>query len=338
MPWIPGPEGKWDGGRIWRGRDGTVTYWIRKSIRGRWHDFSTGATTARAAGRELDRLEADPEGYKQKLPDALLLTEKLVDEFVEAGRLKGNGEGRLWKKRHYMTWWRERLPGDLRRTTLAQLDACLRGLSDRGNPTNVAKAFWSFLQETGRAESNPTAKLKAPECRPAQLDRSKVIQPGQHAKILEHLGEAHRDLVTVLAGTGWHVSELERFCASGRIEYPDDPRDAEQQVHVLVCPMHKSGDVHRTIVSDEVEEAAFRALERGAFGRVVFYRAFAKACRDAELPAFGPGMFRHTIATNAIEQGTTPEAVSAFLGHRSSATTKRFYAVHALRPKIPTMR
>ncbi len=176
-----------------------------------------------------------------------------------------------------------------------------------------------------------------PPTRPAQLDRSKVIQPGQHAKILEALVEEHRDLVTVLAGTGWHVSELERFCKGGRIEYPDDPQDRKEQLMVLVCPMQKSGDVHRTIVSEEVEAAAFKCLERGAFNRVMFYRAFAQACRDARLPEFGPGMYRHTIATNAIEQGTTPEAVSAFLGHRSSATTKRFYAVHAIRPKIPTL-
>jgi hypothetical protein len=43
------------------------------------------------------------------------------------------------------------------------------------------------------------------------------------------------------------------------------------------------------------------------------------------------------VATRAIEMGVAPEAVSAFLGHKSTATTKRFYAVHAIRPKIPTI-
>jgi integrase len=49
------------------------------------------------------------------------------------------------------------------------------------------------------------------------------------------------------------------------------------------------------------------------------------------------GSFRHTVATEAIERGATPEQVSAFLGHRSPQTTKRFYATLSVPPKIPTL-
>jgi len=49
------------------------------------------------------------------------------------------------------------------------------------------------------------------------------------------------------------------------------------------------------------------------------------------------GSFRHTVATEAIEKGAPPEQVSAFLGHKSPQTTKRFYATLAVAPKIPTL-
>ena len=43
------------------------------------------------------------------------------------------------------------------------------------------------------------------------------------------------------------------------------------------------------------------------------------------------------VATEAIERGATPEQVSAFLGHKSPQTTKKFYATLAVAPKIPTL-
>ena len=55
------------------------------------------------------------------------------------------------------------------------------------------------------------------------------------------------------------------------------------------------------------------------------------------IDVFSPGQFRHSVATWAFEQGADPAAVSAFLGHKSPATTKKFYATLATVPKIPTL-
>jgi len=44
------------------------------------------------------------------------------------------------------------------------------------------------------------------------------------------------------------------------------------------------------------------------------------------------------VATWAIERGDDPAAVAAFLGHKSPATTRRFYATLAVVvPKIRTL-
>jgi len=42
----------------------------------------------------------------------------------------------------------------------------------------------------------------------------------------------------------------------------------------------------------------------------------------------------HSVATWAIESGVDLPAMSTFLGHRTIATTKRFYATHAT-PRNP---
>ncbi len=108
---------------------------------------------------------------------------------------------------------------------------------------------------------------------------------------------------------------------------------------VLVCPRHKSGDVHRTAVGEEVLEAAKRLRARGwpADSEFPFYDAIREACVAAKIPPFSPGAFRHSVATWAIEVGADPAAVAASLGHRSPATTRKFYATQAAPPKVPTL-
>lgn len=61
-----------------------------------------------------------------------------------------------------------------------------------------------------------------------------------------------------------------------------------------------------------------------------------EACHAAGVEPYGAGQYRHSVATWAISQGTGPAAVAAFLGHRSAAMTKRFYATLAVMPAEPT--
>ena len=83
---------------------------------------------------------------------------------------------------------------------------------------------------------------------------------------------------------------------------------------------------------------------RGALGHSQFTEVVMRACRAVKrpdggvgIPAFGPGQFRHSVATWAIQAGANPAAVAAFLGHRSPQTTRRFYATHAVTEKVPTL-
>jgi integrase len=97
-------------------------------------------------------------------------------------------------------------------------------------------------------------------------------------------------------------------------------------------------------VTQDVLDAAIALRKRGHFARDRFEKVVRAACKtvkkpDGEtgIPVFTPGRFRHSVATWAIQAGAHPAAVSAFLGHKSPATTKRFYATLATSPKVPTL-
>ena len=114
--------------------------------------------------------------------------------------------------------------------------------------------------------------------------------------------------------------------------------EAEGIAGVLVGPQTKSGEPLRTAVSAEVLEAGKRLLARGSLSFEKYGLAIKGACNAAGIPPFTPGRFRHSVATWAIEKGADPATVAAFLNHKSPATTRRFYATHAVPTKVPTLR
>jgi integrase len=129
------------------------------------------------------------------------------------------------------------------------------------------------------------------------------------------------------------VSELIRFTQAGRVE--PLPNDADNEsAAVLVCPQAKSGEPLRTRVKNNVLDAAKRLLDRGVFTRRNYGVAINAACKAVGVEPFTPGRFRHTVATMAINAGDDPGTVSAFLGHKSLRTTRRFYATHAAPKRV----
>ena len=296
----------------------------------------------------------------------------------------GNSLPWVNQQKSVLAWWMERLAGvNLRRANLRDhILPKLEGAPGRAQKIRVLKTLFSYLRKERHllaAHEDPTyGALSAPPSKPAQWTKSKVI-PLPHYLLVRDLlrseEEARRatreerkragkvvsistgetveeegfgpwaDALVVQAGTGWHTTELVRFSASGSIEaLPKSMKIEHGAVGVLVCPMHKSGDVHRTAVSQEVLDAAKRLREHGAFSREWYDRAVRAACKAVTnpdgttgIPVFTPGRFRHSVASWAFEAGADPFAVSAFLGHKSASTTRKFYASLATVPKVPTL-
>ena len=166
-----------------------------------------------------------------------------------------------------------------------------------------------------------------PQPRPEQWKRNKAIPDADDAAVLLAIEQRWGDLLIVLNETGWHTSEVLRFAKDGRSEAHSSGST------VLVCPQRKSGEVQRTFVSGSVAEVARRVLQRGSFSEARFLKAVRLACAKAGVRRFGPGQYRHTVATRLVNAGADPAAVAAFLGHKSPQTTRRFYATLAVVPR-----
>ncbi len=341
MPWV----GKWLGGRIWAAKGGIHTYWIRRKVGGRAYNLSTRCTNERAALKQLERFEADPEGYTPSgvRGDAIVLSAELVTAFLKWSLDRGNSLPWVATQRRYLAWWAQKLGRrDLRRVSLRHhIRPALDTAKNEKHRIETIKALYGWLRKerhTISAAEDPTyGALSVPQGRPEQWRTPKAIQRAHHDAVWGCITQPWRDMLTVLAGTGWHVSELERFIRAGTVaNLPSSASLAHGAFKVLVCPRRKSGETQRTAVSSEATDAAARLRARGTFSCIRFYRAVEAACDAAGVPRFPPGRYRHTVATWAIEQGADPAAVAAFLGHKNSSTTRRFYATLAVVPKVPT--
>lgn len=355
------PKSEWEqaGGLIRRDRRGRPVYVIRQQVNGKRYVRSTRAHTERAAFAHLKRFQADPEGYDPRgdvRPESIFLDATLARDFLTWSRdVQGNTPKWVHDQKMYLAWWEERLKGiDLRQgprdnILRDRIHPALAGAAARPQRIAVLKKLYAWMREETHTISpteDPTygGALKVPPSRPAQWTRSKVIPPEHVQLAQEHLTGIWGACLTILAGTGWHVSELERFARSGAIEPLPRASKADGSVAVLVCPLTKGGETLRTRVSDDVRDAAERVRKHGSFDRSKLAKAVKAACAVVKRPDGGVGIppikigsFRHSVATWAIDNGADPASVSAFLGHRSPRTTRKFYATHAAPAKVPTL-
>jgi integrase len=315
---VPGTRGSWDGGQVWEDKDGVLTYVIRRQVGGKRYEVSTTGEPVR-------------------------LTSALAKLFLAwsgaAEREGGKGNSRLWvlQQKAYLSWWADQLKGrDLRSVSLRDhVIPLLDGQPGRKHRVEVLKAFFGWLRKERRLitrAQDVMLDLPVPARRPEQWRRPKAIPRTAYLRVLMKLEGDHRDALLLLDETGWHVSELVRFVRGGSVEAM--PPGREDGVAVVVCPQRKSGETMRTAVGFKAKVAADRLREKASFSVGRFYDAVKAACAKAKVEPFTPGRFRHTLATRAIEAGADPAAVAAYLGHKSAATTKRWYSTLAVVPRV----
>ncbi len=364
---------KWDGGYIRIDASGRKTYWIRKQLNGKRYEVSTRASTTKAAMKQLARFEENPSAYLPSgvVGDLTLDAELIAGFLAHSLGMKHNTPKWVNDQRKILAWWAGRLRGkDLRQIQAGEMITHLDNTPARSHKIAVIKALYSWLIKERHAlkpAEDPTFRtIVVPRARPEQWKKTKAIPQADYLKAREFLtcdyafaGQAGgpyafrepsryvskqgwvkgtpsefspwRDGADVLAGTGWHVTELSRFARRGRIARHVSGK------WMLECPQTKAGGELRTIVNDDVREAAERLLKHGNFSSQRFAIALAEASDKAGVAKILPGSFRHSVATWAIDRGSDPAAVSAFLNHKSTETTRRFYATHATPAKVPTL-
>src|SRR4051812_45426403 len=254
-----------------------------------------------------------------------------VAAFISSSRReRHNCERYVREQEAYLRWWAERLVHvDLRELRIARDVLPLLDALERGRTPRIAalKVFVRWLhRERHELDRDPVAALKIPQPRPAQWRRRRIVLGDELARARRELPIWARDAVTVLCGTGWHVTELARFAAAGEFA-PPPPWARSSPVHVagVLETVHKHGERFRTPVSRQVLAAAKRLRARGRLSPTSFRKTVQRACDHAGIPRWTPGRLRHTVATWAIRQGESLQSVAEFLGHRDSRTTRRFY-------------
>lgn len=309
MPWD-----SWSGGRVWIGADGRRHYY--GEVNGK--QVSLRRHTEEDALAEMVRLNLG--GTVAVVP----LNDKWIEEYVQDCRDRGQDRQSCNAKRRHLHEWRERLA--VRRPTVRILAEIAERTTGARNKVACLKAYFTWLRQKGRVDrrADPTLDLAKPPA--PESDWNRLIPLESHAKVVAKLDPRWGDLLVVLLGTGWHVSELQRFCRGGSIDGD-----------VLVCPRHKSGEPHRTRVSDTVKRAAAASRLRGGFSLSRLYQEVARACDEVGVERFGIGGYRHTVATAAVRAGATPEEVAHFLGHKGSYMVKKIYAKVAVPKKVPTL-
>lgn len=327
----------WDGGYRRTNSHGKKVYVIYRRVRGKLYEISTRCTSSAAAAEQYRRFQADPESYKpegDKPRGALLLTTELGDQFLAWSRhTKRNTAKWVRDQKRALAWWQDRIDRvDLRALSTERVVAELaRVPGGRKQLIATLKTFYAWLRTERHAittAEDPTyGQIRVPQAKPKQLTRVKAVTRAEFDRVLADLTGWHRDALTVLGATGWHWTELERFASGGAVE--SHPRSGRA---VLLCPHTKGGVPLRTEVSGAARDSARRLRERST----VDYFEFRNALR-ATGATFNPGYLRHSVATAAINAGADPAQVAAFLGHRSPATTKKFYATHSVPARVPTM-
>lgn len=323
---------RWPGGYVHPQKDGQPLFIIERRIRGQRFHVSTRCHSLRAAMKQLERFEADPLGYapEGEAPEqGLQLTAELIVEFHGWQLEKGNTRRHANDMGNRLADWVEDLGGkDLRQLTLRDdvKPAIERRRTNRAHRIIALKAFFAWLRKEKhllRSAEDCTLDLPVPQAQPAKHRRRKAVALETVRAAAAVLAPAYRDMLVVLAGTGWHVTELERFA-----RHPDSElvyARREDTLAVLVTK-HKNKETTRTPVNDpEVLAAAERIRTRGELPRRA-NEAVRAACRSAGVAEFTLGVMRHSVATWAIEHGATPEKVAEFLDHKDKGTTLRFYA------------
>lgn len=328
--------GKWPGGYVSVGDDGKPLYVIEKMLKGERFHVSTGAHEWMEAAKQLERFLAAPRAYQAheaaptRANEPIYLTAELVLAYRDwmLTRASPSTTRHANEMAHRLADWTEDLAGiDLRRASLQDhlKPAVERRATSRQHRIIAIKGFYGWLRkERGLLTSaeDPSLDLSVPQASPEKHRRRKAVALKDVRKALAKLKGAYRDCLLVLAATGWHVSELERFVRD------EDARVADGAGKVLgvLQVRHKSGATTRTPVVDaKVLAAAKRLRERGEVPRKLNAAIYA-ACDAAKVERFSPGVMRHSVATWAIEAGQSPEQVAEFLGHKSKSTTLKFYA------------
>jgi len=334
---------QWEGGRArWDGLRWTFYVWRGDCRR------STGQHVHENALEHLRAFEANPESYHpdavRKGPKPIFLTSEISVEWLDwmaapqSKGGKGNGAEYLRNSKHYIQWWRDRLPGrDLRTLDVAELrlPATEPALPHK---LRAIKCFFTWVRrhrpvppgEVGVAgnEGPDTSALLLPQAKGHKLhhlDANKAKQRREkgiralHGYFLvreskQFSGEArqpYRDALDLLFCTGWHTTELVRWLELGSVI--DDVQGRGKEGWGVLWTVHKSGQEFQIEVDPGARACAGRLRDWHKHERLL-----KEGVKFDHVPAFPVRFFVRLVHDTCAALNIVPKFGPGHLRHANA--------------------
>lgn len=343
-------KGREERGKVkgWPGYVRGGVFVIEKRIGTRKFHKSTRCTSLRAALKQLERFEADPAGYDPAAAavadGALVLDEALIDEF-HAWHLERVSRAWALDVRNLLTDWANHFKGaDLRRLSLVRhIEPHLKDAAQQHHRVSALKKLTKWLRKTEKLKRSEDATLDLNVPKVGAAEEAKDMPFALVVETFPHLDPIMRDVVQVLASTGWHVAELRRFASDGVIRERNE--HDEPEVVGVIGVVHKNSllrknrEKHFTkLVHAEHFAAAQRIRERGhLIDRGAMRKRMVRAAEAATLerrkqdtkapaaPVVHLGSFRHSVTTWLAAGGLSDAQVAKYVGHKSEEMARKHY-------------
>jgi len=218
-------------------------------------------------------------------------------------------------------------PSDIR-TYLSQYSSLKT--SSISTKLSILKSLFSYLTSEGIITSNPTSRIKPPK-KEKRLPKSLSIEE------LEMLRESchtlrERAVIEIFYSTGCRLSEIRNLNLDD-INWQDTSvkvigkGNKEREVFLSPkCVYH----LKKYIASREDDDPSLFVRERNPHTRVsirAIQQEFKRFAHRSGIPkTIYPHLFRHTFATDLLNNGADLAAVQSLLGHEDPSTTQ-IYAV-----------
>lgn len=320
---------------------------IEKRIGRKKFHKSTRCTSLRAALKQLERFEADPSAYDPATAaadGALVLDEKLIDEF-HAWHLEHVSRPWALDVRRLLVEWANHFRGaDLRRLSLVRhIEPHLKDAAQQHHRVSALKKLTKWLRKTEKLKRSEDVTLDLSVPKMGASEETKDMPFELVVETFPHLDLAMRDVVQVLAATGWHVNELRRFASEGVIR--ERTEHDEPEVMGVIGVVHKNSLLKRNrekhftkLVHAEHYDAAKRIRERGhLIDRGAMRKRMVKAAEAVTLerrksdpkalaaPVVHLGSFRHSVTTWLAAGGLSDAQVAKYVGHKSEEMARKHY-------------
>lgn len=336
---------KWLGGYARREADGRETFIIERRVGGQRYHISTRCHSERAALKQLERFEGNPQGYEpegERAVDPVRLDAEKIAAFAKwQVEVRGNTERHAYYVTKYLKHWLEDLGDrDLRHVTLGLhiIPSLDNRKGARAHRISAIKAFYAWLRTEKHVLTSAddcTRDLLVPQSLPAKHKKRKAVDRELVQKILlclEH--QRHRDVLLFMACTGWHRTEVERFVRDDASELIElEPEQIARDGCIAVAKTwHKGKTWTATAIRTQQHLDAARRMKASK----TFPRKFNEVLKEAAIklggdvvtgaPFYFPlGVMRHSFATWHSKDGADTKRISVALDHKSERTTAGAY-------------